>query len=571
MLLHRWVLITVAACLIGASLKASPHLAAQAQQQEPPPTQSASADPNAKLCTVSGTVVSANTGEPLRRALIRLENQKDDDAKPIHALTNSSGEFEVTNIPPGSYEFSVTRDGYRGAHYLEASPGGEGATLALAPGQKLTELIFRLWKLGVISGRIVDSNGDPVQNVRVTAVIQRAGKKTQPMANARSVQTDDRGEYRLFNLRPGRYLLAASPPENHVVGMVEDPEISQFRQTFYPQTTNPARSTFLDVKSGDEISGMDMTLVSAAEVRTFVVRGRVIDNTGAKNNGGSVVRLDPRGAAILGFGDQRFAAIEEETGSFEIRSVTPGEYALVAEVQGPGGRFTSRQDVSVVASDPDSVTLVISRGVRIATHLNLVGKDALGSKHFRIDLSPWDGQLNGDYERTHFAETETDGTYVFNGVNDGAYRLDVWSACEVCFVKAADANGVDVLARGLQISGGAGPGRIDITYSSESGRMSGVVHNKDDAPAMAATVVVVSTSPHGERKTAQTDQYGHYEVKGLPPGDYNAYAFAHFDRETLEDADAMQAYADQRESVSVTANATRTLDLKLIPPADGQN
>jgi hypothetical protein len=60
-------------------------------------------------------------------------------------------------------------------------------------------------------------------------------------------------------------------------------------------------------------------------------------------------------------------------------------------------------------------------------------------------------------------------------------------------------------------------------------------------------------------------------VKGLPPGDYNAYAFAHFDREELSDTEALQPFADRRESVSVTANATLTLDLKVIPEAEAQN
>ena len=572
MLLHRWVLVSMVVWFANAVVAAAPRPPAQGQQQASPSEHAQpSNDPSEKRCTLAGTVTSANTGEPLRRAHIQLEDEEDDDARPIEVLSDAAGHFEITNVPAGSYELTAYREGYREAQYHEAASGGQGALLALAPGQKMTALTFRLWKLAVISGRVVDPDGDPVPRVEVTAVEQKAGRKKTFNTSGNSAITDDRGEYRIFDIRPGRYLIAATPGEARAVNSVHDAQLAEFRTTYYPQTIDPARATFIQVKSGDEITGMDMAMVSAVEVRTFVMRGRVIDNTGLKDAGMTMVILTPRGTPILGFRDRRFAEVERKTGAFELREVPAGEYTLTAQIEAAQGRFIARQDVTVVTSDPDDTTLVISKGAWIAARLNLEGKEAASAKNFRIDLELPDAQVSDEMFRSYYVVPQPDGSYQAAGVNDGDYRLSIVSDCDACYLKAADASGVDVLARGVQVSGGVGPTRIDITYSSESGRVSGTVRSNDDAPAVGATVVVISAAPHGERKIAQTDQYGHYEVKGLPPGEYNAYAFAHFDRDELSDADALQPYADRREAESVTANATCTLDLKVIPAAEAQN
>jgi hypothetical protein len=571
MLFHRWVLIAVAVWFSSAVVAAAPRHAGKMQQQESPSSKAQSSnDPNEKFCTLSGTVTSANTGEPLRRAHISLEDQKDEDARPIEVLSDSTGHFEITKIPAGRYELTVSRDGYRAAHYQDAASGGEGALLTLAPGHKITGMTFRLWKLAVISGRVVDSNGDPVPHVAVTAVEQKAGRKKTFNTSGRSAATDDRGEYRIFDLPSGRYLIAALSPESRGFSSIHDAQVAEFRTTYYPQTSDPARASLIQVKSGDEITGMDMALVSAAEVRTFVVRGRVVDTTGMKD-ARFMVTLLPRGNSVLGYRDRRFAEVDEDTGGFEFRDVAAGDYTLMAQMDSGPGEVHALQDVSVVTSDPDDVTLVMSKGVSIAARINLEGKEAASAKSFRIELEPADAQSGEDPYRGFYAVPQPDGSYKATSVNDGTYRLSVASDCGVCYLKAADANGVDVLARGLQVSGSVGPAPIDILYSSESGRVSGVVRNNDDSPAIGATVVVISAAPHGGRQTARTDQYGHYEVLGLPPGDYNVYAFAHFDRDTLDDPEALQPYADRREAVSVTANATRTFDLKVISVPEAQN
>ncbi|HEY4741059.1 MAG TPA: carboxypeptidase-like regulatory domain-containing protein, partial [Candidatus Acidoferrales bacterium] len=66
--------------------------------------------------------------------------------------------------------------------------------------------------------------------------------------------------------------------------------------------------------------------------------------------------------------------------------------------------------------------------------------------------------------------------------------------------------------------------------------MNGAVTDKDDLPALGALVVLVpapnSHQKPDEYKTSTTDQYGHFEIRGVPPGHYEALAWQKVDAES---------------------------------------
>jgi hypothetical protein len=83
--------------------------------QQPAEAQN-SGDQNDQLCTIGGTVLSANTGEQLKKAHVVL-NQKgaesDDPSKqPISTTTDAAGHFSIDKIPAGSYDLMVSRADY---------------------------------------------------------------------------------------------------------------------------------------------------------------------------------------------------------------------------------------------------------------------------------------------------------------------------------------------------------------------------------------------------------------------------------------------------------------------------
>ena len=97
-------------------------------------------------------------------------------------------------MPPGIYFVSAQRNGYI---YVPGKP----PNVTVKPGE-IAALTVELAPQAVISGRIFDENGDPVQHVEVEALPSGAAEiRARAPMNARS---DERGQFRLIGA-PGKY------------------------------------------------------------------------------------------------------------------------------------------------------------------------------------------------------------------------------------------------------------------------------------------------------------------------------------------------------------------------------
>jgi Carboxypeptidase regulatory-like domain len=194
-----------------------------------------STDDKKQTATVAGTVVRQGTDEPLRKARVVLFLEGHRGENDLDAVTAADGKFVFDSVAPGAYELQVNHDGYVTKSYGEE--GHDDAILTLAAGQKLEDLIFRLQKCAVITGRVVDEDGDPVYgiNVEVGPNKKHRGKWNPQLGGG--AETNDLGEYRVFNLQPGEYLICAAPPiVPEVVARAEASAVS-------PKAVSPPRST----------------------------------------------------------------------------------------------------------------------------------------------------------------------------------------------------------------------------------------------------------------------------------------------------------------------------------------
>lgn len=493
-----------------------------AQQPPTSPISAISGDPNDQLGTIAGTVVSANTGEPLKKAhvVLRQKGADRDDANklPLDATTDAAGHFSIDKIPAGSYVLVVGRADYLSSRYGQDQPDKPGATLTLAAGQKIPDLLFRLQRMGIITGRVRDEDGDPVRGAAVVSFLHTVVRGKPKIEEDHSDSTNDLGEYRIVDLEPGRYSLLASPPgEFSKRGSYQ--QLEEYLPTYYSGTTDSARASTLEVKSGDEISGIDFVLAPKPPTRTYKVRGHVL-NSLTDPDANIMVVLFPRGNRVSTFmADQKKNGVDARTGNFEIKDVVPGEYVATAISFAGMHTAMTTQNVDVIAADVDGISLVLTRGADIPVRITLEGKSAGSVADIRVWLEPSD-ETSIPFNMERAATAQPDGSVVLKEVGDGSYSVDVSSRCRECYLKSAKANGVDLLDQGVQISSGAGPGPIAIVYSSNSGTVTGAVTNKDDLPAPGAMVVLIPDAGSHQKpeqyKTANTDQYGHFEIRGVP-------------------------------------------------------
>ena len=157
------------------------------------------------LCTgsISGTVVLEGAGTPVRRARVNLVGG---ELRGGHtSVTNDNGQFSFTGLPAGRFTMSVSKPGYVDIAYGAKRAGRPGTPIQLADAQKLEKANISMPRGSVVSGVVIDENGEPSPStpVRVMRYVMRTGERTlQQSGNA---TTDDRGMYRIWGLQPGEY------------------------------------------------------------------------------------------------------------------------------------------------------------------------------------------------------------------------------------------------------------------------------------------------------------------------------------------------------------------------------
>lgn len=527
-------------------------------------------DQDRQLCAVSGTVVALGTGEPLKKARVTLWTDGQ-ETNSRFAATDAAGHFSFDQIQPGRYILSVARTGYVPQQYGQDQPDKPGAVLTLTAGQTMTDLLFRLLRTAVISGRVLDEDGEPVPDTTVEVLSRVRSRKQTITATVGQGSTNDLGEYRVFDLPPGHYSVRANPPRQSLVfgaGFPADQasdQSSAYPPVYYPGTPDMARASTLDVNAGDEISGIDFLLTPKTDTRTYKIRGRVVNSIVGHPDAHLSVMLTPRNATDWA---PNFPNTQPDfkTGAFELKDVAPGAYTVLAMWFEGGKERSATQDVDVTGADVDAVSLVLTNGINIPGRVSFEGHAGSAAGQVTINLTPANPQVTfGGWEE---ARVQPDGTFVLTNVGDGQYSIGAYSKCDDCYLKAATGDGVDIL-KGVQVASGAGPSRIDILYSSDTGTADGSVTTSDDLPAPGAYVVFVpdsSASDTEEQKTAATDQYGRFEVRGIPPGKYTAYAWEKMDNgQDYSDPDFLKPFASQSQSVEISAGAKSFVQLKLIP------
>jgi protocatechuate 3,4-dioxygenase beta subunit len=531
----------------------------------------------AQLASVAGQVLRAATGEPLKKSRILLRNADDDSADPYIAITNSEGRFLIAAIHPGRYSMRVAREGFISKSYDESETGDNSSVLTLKPGQQLNDLIFRLQKCAVISGRVLDEDGEPARFVSVEAIARSTHRGKISTQLVASVATNDLGEYRLFDLNPGSYFISASVGQRSwtTIGKVNiDNSILNpaggYIRTYYPSVPEIQRASAVEVKGGDEMSSVDIILLRQ---RSYKVCGQVLN--AAVDHPASDIRVEilPQGLESYSLADVRQSEANRKTGEFELDDIPPGSYKIAAAYRDGENEFLGVTQVDVMDADVNAVRITITRGADLYGRVIKEGKISPSSA-IRISASNRDRETPGGSDR---GEAKPDGTFIITGLPDGVFDISAFSPeCPTCFVKSATAAGADILDSGLTVSSGSAPSPIQLVLSSRSGTVAGTVKNDDGLPVSGATIVLVSDHPrHDENqdlyRIATADQAGYFVTVGIAPGKYHAFAWKNVDYQDYEDPDFRAAFLPKAQAFSVSEDEKKTLQLTLLPaPADAQ-
>lgn len=528
------------------------------------------------------------------------------------AVTDSSGSFAFRNLAPGRYQIRAQRDGYFGPPPSGlvgiGAPTTVQTTVTLNAGQPLAPISIEMMRGAIISGRVRDPNGQPLQTAQVSAfqITYQNGRKVLQQVNSK--QTDDRGDYRLYWLPPGDYLIGTTPRRQGVIAAPTAQD--SYARTYYPNTIDGKTAQVLHATEGAEISGIDLLVRADA---TGKVSGKVVHSLTGPNGQPSIAgtfylfSTDPTSLTDLNINTMQNSSANRASGQFELRGIVPGPYELMANAPDSNGRpVWGRTRINVTPGELNDVTLNINPGIEVKVRVTVdgappaytmqapqvLGRGALTivngvvtntaapatpsapvpTPTYRVQLRsaeglaasvPFEGAANQD---TTF---DPSGVYVFRSVLEGKYFLTVAPLPANGYVADIKAGGTSVFDSGVDLS--SQTGEIQVSVNTNGGKVQGNVLDAAQKPIAQARVVLVPRESRRQNmqlyKTSTADNSGHFLMNGIAPGDYKLFAWEAVPNGAWMNPEFLAPYESRGLAVTVTSTGSTpaNIEVRLIP------
>jgi hypothetical protein len=534
---------------------------------------------------IRGRVVAADNGTPLRRAQVRVTAFEVRVMR--QATTDGEGRYEVVDLPAGRYSLTVIRNGYVSLQFGQQRPFEPGRPLELADGQLIERVDFALPRGSVISGRVTDELGEPVAGVRMQAMRYRyspSGDRQLVPANLGgmfNMVTNDLGEFRVFGLMPGTYVLSANPDDGGMMGISGGviPGVSAsgdsdgYATTFYPGTLSAEQAEPINVGVAD-VANVSFALSMARMTR---ISGTIRNSQGRPL---SNARIMIRSQTPAGGFTRGLPPIGAD-GQFSLTNIPPGQYMLeVMPMMGgaanAGPDFDEAASVPITAAGRDITDLVIttSPGATLTGRVIFEGVSEIVTPG-RIMVQAADPGMGMMFRPTADNGTiDANGRFQLRGVSGRAlFRFMPLSPGPTSFgwtLKSVTLNGADVTDTPIDVASLGDASGLEITLTNTSTVLSGSVTNARREMVNDYVVVILpdrlKEGAVSQRFTraVRPNQEGRYQTRGLPAGDYLAAAVP-----MLEDGSEWDpAFRKQIEQTAkrfrLTHGETATVDLQLI-------
>lgn len=516
-------------------------------------------------CSIEGKVANALTGEALARAIVLLRGVAPDTAGlSFRAETDAIGAFTLRNINPGRYRLEAQRAGFVDQVFGAKRANREGTPLALQPGLAMKDVVIKMSPHGVVTGHITSPDAEPIANVPVSLTritYDRNGQKQ--LTDFNSVTTNDLGEYRIFNIPPGRYFLKAAlrpAPTTSSDGKAGD--VETFAPTWYSGTTDPRAALPLEIQPGQTISGVDMALLKTAERR---VRG-IVDSRNSGPPGLVRIALVPRNSTLNVMPQSSVTIRDSDTG-FAMQA-PPGSYFVVAEKAVGRARFTGAAAVDVTTYDIEDLALTLQPPIEIPGNLRIAGADNLEAfSNLNVQVVAAPRELVTD---AAIAPVMPDGTFTLVTTGLDSYDIHVTGMPPGYYVKSVQHAQQDVLKTGLSYTQPSD--LLDIVVSPNAATVTGVVHNKGGEPIPGATVLLAPAPDKRDRasnfRVTITDQTGYFAIISLAPGDYTLFAWDDIQPGEYFDPDVLKSVEGRGQNLNLLEGAQEVVNYDVITAAE---
>ena len=516
---------------------------------------------------VQGKVLQEPDGLPIRKASVQLNGRAGQPAAQYSAVTDAEGRFTIGDVQQGTYLVVVEHPGF-----VQASTSNRRTSITVQLSTDKSDLILHMQPAAIITGKIVDLDGDAMRDVSVTAMRVGSTAAARNSHNFGYGATNDLGEFRISEMRVGRYKITASPPQGMRAPDAKDNKGKDqpiYLATHYPGVLNEDQAVAVEVHPGVE-TRINFGLLTG---QAYHVSGSVI-GIPSKSKMAQIILQSTRTG-----GSESSPQELGEGGKFEFANVLPGTYvARLITVAFDGGQPAMQmlrlgQPIEVSNSHVEGLRLQPDAGGQVRGKFRLDAQQKFDWTQLSVMLIPGDEDgaalgWSGSNGLPTGAALNPDGSFELKNVPGGNYQLLVSAPANNLpdyFTKAITLDGRDVADSGFPVTSET---YVDVVVSAKGASITGTVVDANGQPVPNATVLDVPSAEHRSRmdlyERETTDASGHFSLHGLNPGKYSVFAFEEL-QEDVRQPEFLKSYGTRGEVVQLDEGNRKNVVLKLIP------
>jgi hypothetical protein len=540
---------------------------------------------------LTGTVVNSVTGEPIRRALVRVSGQA--------VLTDAEGKFEVDGLLEGTMPVEVRKPGFLNEQELRRGRSFSNNQVSITA--DTAPITLKLVPEGIIYGR-VESNGEPINNFPIKLITSQVIGGRRQWVHAAATSSNDDGEFRIADLPAGTYYLSAGPSWTERTVMTGNSSgLEQgYAETFYPQGGELVGAAAIKISPGDQTEA-DFSLKSA---HLYKIEGFV---RGASGQGANLQFINAEGEVA-----QFPVHYNPATGAFQTMAPA-GAYTLKAQGYTTGAPMTVASMPLNISADVAGIQMVLAPTISIPVN---VRKDAVQPVNTNSSFTTSGVDMNG----RSFTLSGNDGSYMnislmsreqwlhnqqytstyrivgetpmmeIENVEPGRYMANI-SVGQQWYVELAQCGSIDLLREELTVGIGVQPPPISMVIRNDPAEIRGTVSREGqpgqghalqgqtgggqaegqtgdgesgDAEATKATVLLVPEGRPLGTKEVEVGRDGNYFIPGLAPGDYDVLALDHAGDVEYTNPEILRLYLPRAQHIVLQANQKQELNLELV-------
>ena len=507
---------------------------------------------------LTGTVVNSSTGAPIPYALV----QADQSAK----LADQNGNFEFDHLS----SLSVTLQAHKPGFFAPNEVGEARTPLTAALSEHPTSITIQLVPEAVISGHVENPEGEPVGGIPVRLRFSQIMNGRRIWQQFGHRQTDEDGNFRIADLRPGTYYIEAGPNNRARPIGEQQSDTGKFEVVpaqYCPGVREMSAATPVRLAPGQHATvDFDVKRVPAYRISGMIA--------GATDSGGLYLSdLD---------GDHVDVGVrfDRRTGRFQAFPIPAGSYHLRFNGRSAEGEQLFADVPIQVTGNVRGLHVGVSRAISIPVEyvMDFVNPDSTqrmpGSLGFigggsgrRTMGMPFFGQVRlisrtAPYQQFSANRENQNSPAIIRGLEPGTYDVEV-DPNGSSYVASITCGGVNLLSQPLVIAEGSDPQPIEVLLRDDGASLTGNV--QASTPGQLGMILMISDGDtQAAPRQVWVDPSGKFQAQGLAPGSYEVLAFDRLDGIEYRNREALSAYLSHAAHITLSPQEQARVSVDLI-------